>query len=129
MNITRINWPDDVPKKLAKACCGDISIIKKQVESGVSHLYKFEDKFVDLLIVTRGEEFENTKELVIVCAAGDGIKDVGQFLIDAAKMMGFNSIRYHAKSEAVHRLYHRYGFGGEEVERVYKIEIGEEHGR
>jgi hypothetical protein len=122
MKVTRINWPYDVPEKLKKACSDDIETIRNQVQDGVSQLYKFESDDTDLLVVTRGEETPSGKELVIVCVAGQGMKDAGQILIDNASRLGFDSIRYHA-NEATHRLYSGYGFGGAEVERVYKVAL------
>jgi hypothetical protein len=123
MKIVRAVWPDVVPEKLLKACAGDVEIIENEVKEGISHLYKMESDNTDLFIVTRGEETKTGKELVIVCAAGHGMKDAGQILIDNARRLGFDSIRYHAK-EATHRLYSNYGFGGVEAERVYRISVG-----
>lgn len=128
MKVSRINWPYEVPEKLAKACGADLKTIRNQVQDGVSHLYKFASKDADLLVVTRGEETPSGKELVIVCVAGQGMKDAGQLLIDNARRLGFDSIRYHA-SAATHRLYSGYGFGGVEVERVYKVALGGNDGR
>lgn len=124
MKIDRVSWPLNVPEKLKKACGDDFVTIRNQVQDGISHFYKFESEDTDLLIITRGEETPSGKELVIVCAAGEGMKEAGQVLIDNARRLGFDSIRYHASSEATHRLYSGYGFGGVEVERVYKVALG-----
>jgi len=125
MKVTRISWPypHQMPEKLLKACGDDFASIRNQVQDGLAHLYLIEGENTHVWVVTRGEELPEGKELVIVCAAGYGMKDVGQLLIDNAKRLGFDSIRYHG-SEATHRLYSGYGFGGVEVERVYKVALG-----
>lgn len=128
MIVNRVSWPVVVPEKLKKACGDDLEIIRNEVQDGVSHLYQIESENTDLIVITRGEETPAGKELVIVCVAGHGMKDAGQLLIDNARRLGFDSIRYHA-NEATNRLYRGYGFGGVEVERVYKIELGGNDGR
>ncbi|MFD1385150.1 hypothetical protein ACFQ45_17505 [Rhodanobacter aciditrophus] len=125
MKVQRINWPLKVPEKLLTACGDDFKTIRNQVQDGIAHLYKLESDNTDLLVVTRGEETPSGREFVIVCVAGHGMKDAGQFLIDNASRLGFDSIRYHA-NEATHRLYSAYGFGGDEIERVYKVALGGE---
>ncbi|TBR44343.1 hypothetical protein CBF23_003230 [Marinomonas agarivorans] len=123
MKVTRMSWPYEVPEKLQKACANDFEEIRNQVQDGISHLYKLESDTADLFVVTRGEELSSgKKELVIVCAAGEGMKEAGRVLIDNAKRLGFDCIRYHG-NEALHRLYSSYGFGGEEVERVYQVAL------
>ena len=122
MKVSRINWPLDVPEKLISACDDDLCFIQKQVQDGICHLYKFESETADLLIVTRGEETQSRNELVIVCAAGHGMKEVGTLLIENAKRLGFDSIHYHC-NEAVQRLYSQFGFAGEEIERVYQVAL------
>ena len=124
MKATRLDWPEIVPPKLEKACGDDMEIVAREVREGISHLYHIVGDGVDLLVVTRGEEYPNGKELVIVCVAGLGMEQVGQFLIDNARILGFDSIRYHCKNQAVQRLYQQYGFAGEEIERVYKVALG-----
>lgn len=124
MIVQRVSWPVVVPDKLARACGDDLEAIKAEVMSGICHIYSIESDSANLLVVTRGEESPAGREFVIVCAAGRGMKDAGQFLIDNARRLGFDSIRYHAKSPAVHRLYSGFGFGGVEVERVYKVDLG-----
>lgn len=125
MNVQRINWPLEVPEKLMKACGDSFKTIRNEVQDGICHLYRLEGQETEVLIVTRGEETPDGKELVIVCAAGHGMKEAGQLLIDNARSLGFDCIRYHG-SEATHRLYSGYGFGGHEVERVYKVALGGE---
>ena len=128
MKATRHAWPEIVPPKLLMACGDHVASIAKQVQDGVSHLYHLKSELSDVWVVTRGEEFPEGKELVIVCVGGEGMEQVGQFLIDNARALGFDCIRYHASNPATHRLYNRYGFGGVEVERVYKVDLGGGHG-
>lgn len=123
MKANRINWPYKLPEKLAIACGKDLSAIRNEVQCGICHLYHLTSKNTDILVVTRGEEVLEHKELVIVCVAGHGMKEVGQFLIDNARSQGFDSIRYHCQ-DAVQRLYSQYGFAGKEIERVYRVEVG-----
>ncbi len=129
MQVTRLDWPEIVPPKLQKACDCDLDIVANEVKEGVSHLYQLTSDKADLLVVTRGEIYPDCKELVIVCVAGEGMEQVGQFLIDNARALGFDSIRYHCKNQATQRLYERYGFAGEEVERVYKVTLGGGNGQ
>ena len=129
MQVTRLDWPESVPPKLKKACGEDVKVVAQEVREGISHLYQIVGNAVDLLVVTRGEEYPNGKELVIECVAGIGMEQVGQFLIDNARNLGFDTIRYHCQNQAVQRLYERYGFAGEEVERVYKVTLGGGNGQ
>ena len=128
MKATRTAWPEIVPPKLLKACGDHVATISKEVQEGISHLYHLEGNQTDLWMITRGEAFPEGKELVIVCVGGEGMEQAGQFLIDNARALGFDCIRYHASNPATHRLYQCYGFGGVEVERVYKVGLGGEHG-
>lgn len=128
MKATRKTWPDVVPEKLLAACGDHVATIAQEVQDGISHLYHLEGDQTDVWAVTRGDEFPDGKELVVVCVGGDGMEQVGQFLIDNARALGFDCIRYHASNPATHRLYRRYGFGGVEVERVYKVDLGGVHG-
>jgi hypothetical protein len=120
MKVSLISWPYVVPDKLLKACGDDFKSIRNSVQDNESNLYHFQGDNTDLFMVIRSEG----SEMVVVCVGGEGIKEAGQYLIENAQKLGFTSIRYHAKNPAVHRLYSGYGFGGEEVERVYKIALG-----
>lgn len=119
----RIDWPKRCPAKLRAACKTDFEIIKEQVESGISHLYKVTSEKTSMYLVTRGELTPIGKALVVVCVGGSGIKDTGDLVIQEAKRLGFDYVRYHC-TKAAHRLYAMNGFGGEEIERVYHIPLG-----
>ncbi|RCX07051.1 hypothetical protein [Marinomonas foliarum] len=123
MNVSRELWKPETPALLRGACGPDVETIKAQVESGIAHLYHFTGNETDIWLVTRGEEYPEGNELVILCAAGYGMKDAGEVLKDSARLMGFSCIRYHTPNLAVYKLYEKYGFGGAEVERVYKVDL------
>jgi hypothetical protein len=123
MKVTQAKWSAETPKLLRGSCESYDETIKTQVERGACQLYHLESVGVDLWLVVRFEEYVEGNELVVLCVGGIGMREVGKFLIDTARNLGFQSIRYHASNPAVHRLYCRYGFGGVEAERVYKVNV------
>lgn len=124
MKIKALSWTKQTDRDIAQAAGADLPLIREQVKAGQADLYHLESDHTDLLVVARSETAVTGKELVIVCVQGQGMKDAGPVLMDAAKRQGFKTIRYHCENPAVQRLYQRYGFAGYEAERVYKIELG-----
>lgn len=130
MKVTEQSWADDTPEKLRGACGGDNETIKAEVQGGLAKLFHLEAVDVDLWAVLRFERYIEGDEMVVVCVGGHGMENVGSFLIDEANRQGLKAIRYHCQSKSgMQRLYERYGFAGEEVERVYKVKLGGAHGQ
>lgn len=123
IQITESPWLDSTPRDLRGSCGADVEIIKSNVQAGMANLYHLTGNGVDVWAVTRGEDAAYGKEFVVCCVGGRGMRLAGHALKEAAIQSGFNSIRYHTKNAAVQRLYKRFGFAGNEVERVYRLNL------
>lgn len=129
MKVTEQAWTEDTPEKLRGACKGDQETIKAEVQSGLAKLFHIESDSADLWVVLRFEQYAEGDEMVVVCVGGHGMASVGEFLIAEATRQGLKAIRYHCQNQAIQRLYERYGIAGKEVERVYRVALGGEHGQ
>lgn len=126
MNITLMNWTDEIGQKLQKSAGDDLAIIKRMVQENSAQLYQLRSDKTDLLMVARAS---GADELVVMCLEGSGLKDAGVAIIEAAKKQGFKTIRYHTASKAIQRLNKLFGFAGDEVERVYRYTVSAKDGQ
>lgn len=124
IKIIQRPWSDSTPSDLRGSCLDDVAQIRAEVEAGKSHLYHITGESVDVWAVTRGEVVGQKAELVVCCVGGVGMQAAGVALKKAAIEQGFQSIRYHSHKPSVQKLYEKYGFAGQEVERVYRIDLG-----
>lgn len=128
IKITRCNWSDDTPEKLRGACDGWEAITRANVESGKEQLLHFTGENVDVWAVIRVEEVAHGLEMVVCYSGGHGMKAALFALKDMAIKNGFVSARYHTTKPSIYRMYRKYGLCGEEVERVYRVNLGGAHG-
>lgn len=128
MKITRCNWSDSTPQDLRGACEGWEEITRANVESGKEQLLHFTDDDVDVWVVIRVEEVGHGLEMVVCYSGGYGMKKALYALKELAIKNGFASARYHTTKPSIYRMYRKYGLCGEEVERVYRIDLGGERG-
>tara|TARA_R110001599_G_scaffold287356_2_gene489911 strand:+ start:6188 stop:6532 length:345 start_codon:yes stop_codon:yes gene_type:complete len=114
MSARRITWGEISPH-VKSAMCGDDSYFEKAIESGQCQAWKFSNS--DLWMITRSEG----EELVVCCLEGSGLKDAAPQIIRAAAVGGFEKIRFHTKRPGLGKMLS--GFGFEEFERIYKLEL------
>lgn len=119
MDVKKITWNAQAESVLKPALHDAEPQIKKEVECGVSELWKIDDFG---FLVTRIEvDSTGKKEMVFVAGAGKNTKQTIRYFIERAKAVGVKNFRLHTKSKAFGRLVQSIGF--EPVETVYKVVI------
>jgi len=101
--ITRhYQWSVAAEHGLSKVLDGYAEFYKKQVNSGVAHLYKIGS---DSWMILRPEfdEYKNEKTLVGCCYQGKDYKKYMRMVIDQAKEQGFDKIRVHSSRPGIGR--------------------------
>lgn len=112
--VRKAAWSAEVEQKLAPVLREYLPAIRDNVESGKNQLWIVNST---LHLVT----WMDTQELVIVAAAGTGLREFAPYLYRAAQQAGATTIRFHTKRPALARLLSEWGF--KERERVYAMEV------
>ena len=89
--MRRVQLTKQIMRVLSPALVHAKATIKREIESGISSLYQSDNS--SLFFVLRPEG----RELVVVAAAGAGLKESRQEVINFAIENNFKSIRYHTK--------------------------------
>ena len=84
-------WTNDVKKQLSPALRGAMGTIKREVLSGVSQLWSFNNG--ELLAVTRLEG----AEFVLVAVAGKSLRKYTPAIVSYSKSTGAATFRFHTK--------------------------------
>ena len=120
MKWKKIAWFDDVELLLRDALLDDVSIIREEVNAGVSVLWHVENHGY---FVTRLEQFYDQKELVLVAWQGKNTKPLVDYLKKICKKSGIDSMRFHSSlpEKTVSRFVEPFGFL--RAETVYRLEL------
>lgn len=112
-------WSDEAESALAISMMEDCQVLKRQVQVGVSELWRFKKGLdIDLWMIVRRE----FNELVICCVEGVGLMSLVKLIEDSAISSGCTSIRFHTKKKGIVRMMDSVGFGLKEF--VYHKEVG-----
>lgn len=103
---------------LVENAAGDALIsITQDVADGRAELILLDD----CAFVFRVEQYVGSRQMVVVCAEGKNLARHCQRLIDAAKRIGADSIRFHTNNKKLGHIMRRWG--AVEVETVYKVAV------
>ncbi|MGH1438591.1 MAG: hypothetical protein ACRBBR_00660 [Cellvibrionaceae bacterium] len=108
----RVGWLD-VREHLLDTFGGDEEAVRLDVEEGISTCWQINN----IYMITRREG----KTLIIVCIGGEGMREVAQMIIEAAKKSGCTDIRYHTARKGMGRILEK--FGAELEECIYRIKL------
>ncbi|MDT0603489.1 hypothetical protein [Thalassotalea castellviae] len=75
----------------------------------------------DCCFITRFEHYENEKELIVMCAEGQGLLQAGRTLKILAKQHNCTSARMHTHRKGMQRLAAE--FGWKQLEVVYTMSL------
>ena len=114
MTAKKITWGEISPH-VKKSMLRDDHYFEKAISSGECQAWQFLES--DLWMITRSEG----SELVICCIEGAGLNAAAPQIIKAAVGGKFKTIRFHTKRPALGKMLS--GFGFEEFERIYKLEL------
>ena len=114
MVAKKITW-GEISTHVKGAMSGDDGYFEKAINSGQCQAWQFLGS--DLWMITRSEG----RELVVCCIEGSGLNDAAPQIIRAAVGGRFETIRFHTKRPALGKMLS--GFGFEEFERIYKLEL------
>lgn len=89
--------------------------IQAEIEKGSAELYRFDDCF----FCFRVEQYQSSKELVVIAAEGENLLKHCQAILNKAKELGCSAVRFHTSQPKLGRAMRRYN--AQEVERVYKV--------
>jgi len=101
---------------LSKSLAGDNALLRLECESNISQCWRLFNGQAHML--TRGEG----RELVVCCFEGQNLRNIIDYVFDAAKSSGFTSIRFHTKRPAILKLLNQrfYLVKNTGVERIYR---------
>jgi len=109
-----------------KAMGAAAAFLRLEAEAGALECWRL----ADLWLMTRVEQGEAGRELVIVCAEGRGLGRLGDEIMRVARRAGCQSIRFHAAGDSRHlarmgRYYRRElgRYAPRLVEQVYSIGV------
>ncbi|MDQ6970926.1 MAG: hypothetical protein Q9M16_10495 [Mariprofundus sp.] len=120
LNIERLtHWTNEAGESLCFSVGDDEAEIKRQVNAGISRLYRLDDG--DAWLVTRLERFGKRVELACLCFEGRNMAKWAKIIKIEAKKAGVDVIRFHVKNDAVARLV-RFT-GAKKRETVYEVVI------
>lgn len=105
--IERIEWNDDIPKKLSNALLGFDGYFENEVKANRCQLYRIND---DSYMITRDEYDGGKRTLTICCYQGKHIFEFAKGLIVQCKKQGFDFIRYHTHRKGMIKLGKKLGF-------------------
>jgi len=103
--------------RVFNAAMGELDYIKSQVEQGNFEFFRIDECF----FVTTAEDTHQGRELVIVCAEGQGLAQASKILQQRAKAAGFATVRIHAFRRGMRRLLKQFDF--KEAETVYRLQL------
>lgn len=99
---------------VADAAGADLISVTQQIADGRAELYLLGE----VAVVLRVDVFPEGKELVIVCAQGEGLAKHMKRITDAAALIGAKSVRFHTDNPRLGEAARRWGY--KEVQRVYQ---------
>lgn len=111
----RVEWSEQAENVLAPALLNDAEYIKQEVKTGVSALYELPGRGY---FVTRLEQFDDDRELVIVACSGVRMYPVMLYakkIVDAGEV---DSVRLHTRNRRLQNIMPFYDFT--ERERVFE---------
>ena len=85
-----------VPLLVRRSAGQDATLLRDQVKRKKAEFFSLDNCH----FITRSEITTRGKELVICCAEGKALKAPARALVNNAKKLGFDFIRYHPKSRA-----------------------------
>ena len=103
----------EVRDRLRPAFGPDEREIVEEVKAGVAQCWTIGKA----AMITRREG----DELVVVCLAGEGLKDIAPLICKAAKQAGCKTLRFHTKRPGLYRLLSN--IGAELREYVFEVKI------
>ncbi len=109
MKWVRVPWTQEAEKMLSDALLSDSSIIKQEVETGLSTLWHV---IGHGFFVTRLEVIDQKKELVMVAWQGKNTQPIIKHLKLVCENEGIKSIRFHTQvnEKTASRFVKRWGF-------------------
>lgn len=121
VEIVNKPYSAELAKRLTPAL-GDYSAdILGEIKRGESMIWEIGNT----LYVVRIERDSQGLEMVVVVAVGANIKETAKRLIEQAHNIGCYSVRFHTSHKGLARLI---ALPFEEVERVYRLDVGGLHG-
>lgn len=105
MRIYPVGWDEFAEKGLRVSAGKDMEFIRREVESGISILWRCESDKNSAYAVTR---YEPPSDIVIVCGEGSGLREFGPYFIAAAKSKGL-AIRTHVKRRGLIKVWQSMG--------------------
>lgn len=110
MIIRRAQWSGEAEAGLQVSAGADMALIRAEVQSGVSKLWRCEGEGA-AWVVTRHEPEVN--ELVMVLGEGSGFHEFAPLFVEQARKHGL-TVRAHVKRRGMVRMWQRYGVGLDE---------------
>lgn len=125
--LKRIAWSADLDRRMSQVFA-NVALLRQEVLTGKAEAYEINS---ELVIILRPElSADGAKhELVWLASFGKNLNKHIPSVLARAKAKGFSTVRYHcdmATERRVMRLVQRHG--GEQVEAVFKVNLGDEHG-
>lgn len=116
--ITHKRWLDNATAGLSFCLREALPILKQQVNGGIAQLWELRSENGKSWMISRVEQFNEQKELVVCCYQGYDLKQVAPLIAESAKRQDFASIRFHTHRKGLNRLIIDLGFTP--YETVYK---------
>ena len=108
--IQHNHWLDNATAGLTFCLRDALPILKQQVNAGVAQLWEIHTTKGKSWMVSRVEQINNTRELVICCYQGCDLETVTPIIYHCAAQQGIDSIRYHTHRKGLNRLVIDLGF-------------------
>jgi len=119
--IIHKQWIHNATAGLHHALRGDLVLLKEQVKQGIAQLWEINSEIGKSWMISRVEEHNDQRELVICCYEGCDLKTVAPIIYKCAECQGFTSIRFHTQRKGLNRLVVDLGFTP--YETVYKKQL------
>ena len=118
--IEKVGWCAAAERGLVVSAGDDMDVIAQEVKSGVSELWRFVGNVGRGYLVTRIENMNDRRELVLVLGEGKGFFEAAPIFIALARIEGM-SFRTHVKRRGLVRMWQRLGLNIIAVDGDYKI--------
>lgn len=113
-SLKREPWSREAEKRLAISAGGDLGLIRREVETGVSALFRgLDGDDDDGFCVLRYEP--ECREMVLVLGEGRHFKKWLPVIVEYSKKMGAKTMRTHIKRPGLIRWYEKSGWFQSEV--------------
>ena len=111
LTVTRYpKWSDQATEGLGETVRDDLKPLQQQVNQGIAQLWQVDTEKGQSWLITRVEQINDQKELVVCCYKGCDVKTVTDVIYQCAVAQGFDSIRYHTQRQGLNRLVVHLGF-------------------